>query len=151
MGYAALKLNPDGTFRLSENDIEAQVRDFLESLGWMRLRNHVGLWTPAATAHRAIDREDKREGHKLIDSNVAQMHPEAFPDWAWVHSHYPVLFLEVKAPGKKPTDKQQLWLDKLKAAHFLATWTDGLDNRHKCNSPLIPWYQANVPASACSR
>lgn len=35
-----------------------------------------------------------------------------------------VLFIEFKAPGKKPTELQAKWQEKLTASGFICRWTD---------------------------
>jgi hypothetical protein len=37
---------------------------------------------------------------------------------------YGSLWLELKAPGKKPTPVQREWIERMNAAGYYATWTD---------------------------
>lgn len=39
-----------------------------------------------------------------------------------------VLFLEFKAPGKRPTALQDRWMTRLKQQGFRADWCDDVDN-----------------------
>ena len=39
-----------------------------------------------------------------------------------------IIFLELKAPGKKPTTLQSWWLAKLKSLGFQAEWTDNAED-----------------------
>lgn len=51
------------------------------------------------------------------------------------------LWLEMKAPGKRPTPKQREWIDRMNAAGYFATWCD--DWQHAVD--VINSYLAGKP------
>jgi hypothetical protein len=123
---------------LSENDIERQILDYMRAHGWTPLRCHVGTFTPTVKAHAAInDDREGRDGHAVINRNTITMHPEGTADWLFIHGNYPAWWVEVKAPGKKPSAAQLRFLDERRILRQLATWTDSVES-------FSHWYVENV-------
>jgi hypothetical protein len=124
--------------KLSENDIEAQITGVLRLAGWKVIRLHSGL----------IDLPYDRGG-KPAKLRVGE---QGMCDWLAVHPRMHergkpgVIWFEVKAPGRKPTETKMVqsqsgrwrkrkgqmdYLKELNAAGFCCGWFDSLDGFRK--------------------
>lgn len=63
----------------------------------------------------------KRNG--VLTIKLEGQHNRGKPDRIFM-ANGEVLFLELKAPGKKPTELQASWIDKIKAQGCNADWAD---------------------------
>jgi hypothetical protein len=106
--------------RLSENDVERQITDFLRLRGWHVERMQSGMFQPWWPNKPTDNPRPIRVGRK------------GMVDWLAVQPHLHkvgkpcVLFIEVKAPGKKPNPHQMKELRERVAQGFLAGWFDSL-------------------------
>jgi hypothetical protein len=106
--------------KLSENDIERQIVDWLCANRWIVTRQQSGLF--------------QRPGGK----GRVRIGEVGLADWRAerpTHGLYVELFyFEVKAPGKLPSRDQANWLAKMWRLGFEADWFDGLDK-------FLAWYR----------
>jgi hypothetical protein len=118
------KLSP--SVKLSEADVTKQVTDFLRFRGWTLIRLNSGLFNT----------KDGKRTYQIGEKGQADwLALKAVPILSGVLPLANVIFLELKAPGKKPRADQQKWLEAKRRDGFHATWTDSLDR-------FIQWYQA---------
>lgn len=119
----ALKLDKTGKLRLSEADVTKQVCDFLAVEGWRGVRMNVGgiSYTPTGFPPRFV-----------------QFGEKGMSDWLFIRyemiwriakkpSHYGmanVMWLEMKAPGKKPKPHQLAWHEAERARGALVKVVD---------------------------
>lgn len=101
----------------TENDVEANCIGWLQSMGWIAERNHVGLFYTK-------------------DGRPVPVGRPGACDWRLKRSaehriHY--LELEVKAPGKKPDKRQLEYMAAMRHAGVVTVSVDGLDR-------LQAWY-----------
>ncbi len=113
---------------LSEAHVTRQVRDFLEARGWRAVRMNAGKWVPWAECMRYGEyfrvSERGREPKKPAAYDWGDKHG---PDWLFVHGRHGVLYVEMKAEGKKPSKMQNAYLEVLRKEGFPATWTNSFD------------------------
>jgi hypothetical protein len=97
--------------RLTEADVVRAVTDLMKAKGYRCMRLQSGVF---ASETRIL-----RIGEKgLPDWLFLRAHPAAAAGWATV------IFVECKAPGKKPRPEQAAWIAEATKAGLLATWTD---------------------------
>jgi hypothetical protein len=125
----------DGKLVLSENDVERQICDFLRRYGWYAVRNHVGAFVPYAKHMRAM------AGKALGRKDIVAINEEGTADWLFTHGAFPPIWVEVKAPGKTPSTKQLLFLEKMRLLNMFAVWTDRYEDFEQ-------WYYDHVSPSA---
>lgn len=122
---------------LPENILESQIKGFLESRGWLLIRQQVGTFVP----YRML------AGKEQI--NVRAVHPvrigeKGAADWIAVRpagrGRAEFFFFECKAGGKKPKPEQREWLEKRAAVGLLAAWFD--DFSSDWDTSFLPWYRA---------
>ncbi len=110
--------------RLSEADVTKQVTDFLRYRQWTLIRLNSGLF-------------QTRDGGK----RTYQIGEKGQADWLALRPFYDgkfnVLFVEMKATGKKPRADQARWLWVKGREGFHATWTDSLER-------FIEWYEKEI-------
>lgn len=94
---------------LKERDVTATIKGFLESRKWYGVRIQSGV-VRGKTGGTFIRMGKKNEGR---------------PDWLWVRG-LECLFVEVKAPGKKPSKDQVRWLEWAEIEGIRAIWADSL-------------------------
>jgi hypothetical protein len=128
------ELTSQGAPRLTENDVEAQVKTFLEFRGWKVIRLHSGL----------IPLPYERDGKKAL----IRIGEQGMPDWLAVHPRMhergkpACIWMELKRPGAKPSRttmvksrsgryrkrKGQIeYLCELDVQGFPCGWFDSLD------------------------
>ena len=105
---------------LPENQLEAQIKGYLQVKGWTVIRRHVGTFVPYALAV------------KHLVSNVVHIGERGESDWLCLRAtNMPgvtqTFTLETKAPGAKPSADQLLWMDRQRVGGFIAVWFDNLD------------------------
>jgi hypothetical protein len=119
--------------KLSEAEVTRQIRDFLEAHGWILRRQHVGTFVPL------------REALKLKNGIPIVLHPvkigeEGESDWQAIRSFDEsmgfcwVIFIEIKAPGKRPRFEQAVWLEAMRRMGYEAEYFDSLDT-------FMAWYR----------
>ena len=137
---------------LPENIVTAQIKDYLEARGYTVTRQHVGTYTPYRIllqltealkrgADMAVELEKARH-------NIIRIGKEGDADWraekrvnGVLHQ---LLYLEMKAPGKKPDPHQLLWLEQRRATGTPADWFDSFDVGKR---PFLRWYRAQFEPS----
>jgi Holliday junction resolvase len=63
--------------------------------------------------------------HGCIVLKLAGEHDRGKPDRLFIKSGK-VLFMEIKAPGKRPTPLQEMWLRKILEQNVPTGWTDSV-------------------------
>ena len=110
--------------KLSEADVTKQVTDFLRYRKWTLIRLNSGLF-------------QTRDGGK----RTYQIGEKGQADWLALRpfgdGKFNVLFVEMKAPGKRPRADQERWLWVKQEEGFNATWTDSLEG-------FIAWYDNGI-------
>jgi hypothetical protein len=95
---------------MTENYVENEVLRFMQGLGWLAHRNHVGRFK---TARGAIS-----------------IGTPGYPDWSFTRGKIipsvDLIHFEAKAPGKRPTNKQHEVMAALNHLGQLAVWADSL-------------------------
>jgi hypothetical protein len=128
--------------RLTEKEVTQQICDFLRLRGWKVIRLHVGFWK----------RTWKRKGVDEPEENKFRIGEPGMVDWIAVHptmhktGRPSVIWFELKAPGRKPTETrmvktesgkwrkrpgQQEYLRALDAQGFCCGWFDSLEGFRK--------------------
>lgn len=124
---------------MPENQVEAQIVDFLRQRRWVVKRQHVGKHVPLGLLLRYLERGPITK--ELLFRNTVDVGEKYAADWRAEratagHSRLmQVLYVEVKAPGKKPTREQEDWLKRARINGALAGWWDSLDS-------FMAWYKA---------
>lgn len=108
--------------KLSEAEVTKQVTDFLRYRKWTLIRLNSGLF-------------QTRDGGQRI----YQIGEKGQADWlalkGFGNGAARVLFIEMKATGKKPSKEQLRWMVVKGKEGLEATWTDSLES-------FIEWYGA---------
>lgn len=113
--------NPSTPKKQTENQVEAEIVNFLRKHGWIVDRNNVGgIFT--------------RDGRPMSIGRTGQCDWRATRDRKF-NPHY--LEVEVKATGKKPEPHQREYMALRSYQGILVTWADSLDS-------FAAWYAANV-------
>ena len=94
---------------LRESDVTKQIKGFLESRGWYAVRLQSGVV-------RGITRD-----------SFMRLGKKGLPDWIFVRGRE-ALFVEMKRPGKKPSQDQARWFEWAEIQGIMAVWCDGLGN-----------------------
>lgn len=123
---ALFRLTPP---KVSENDVEHAICSFLAARGWLLVRNHIGKFVPLRTLLVQLDALDAWEvtttdARRTLLRAIIQIGEEGRPDWLALHADHPPLWIEVKAPGRKPTEAQLARLAELQRRGFRAGWWD---------------------------
>jgi len=95
--------------KLSENDVERGVLDYLRLRGYYPIRLHVGRF-------------------RTKDDRWITIGDPGIPDYIAAHEIYPAVFVETKAPGKvlRATQGSKVW--ELRTGYRLAvTVADGVE------------------------
>lgn len=92
---------------VNEASVTRAVIEHMRSLGYREKRNHVGLFY---TEH----------GTPIHMGKVGE------PDWLFLKPN-DVVYIEIKAPGKKPKPEQLEYIAKLQHLGFKATWCDSVE------------------------
>ncbi len=124
---------------LPENIVEAQIVGFLRLRRWIVKRQHVGKHVPLGFLLRMLERGriTKADVFRAV-VDVGEKHAA---DWRAERSAggglMQVLYVEVKAPGRKPSPEQADWIERVRLTGALATWSDSIDD-------FESWYRAEV-------
>jgi hypothetical protein len=119
---------PSKSRKPTENTVEKQVVEVMQSRGWRATRNHVGLFHPY-----------KRT------ATVVRIGEEFFPDWTFTralhkerHGMLELIHWEAKAPGERPSKGQ---LEKIASLNYmgeLSFWSDSLAMFEKIYAQYFP-------------
>jgi hypothetical protein len=116
--------------RMPENQVEAQIVAYLRLRRWVVKRQHVGKHVPLGFLLRTLERGPITR--EAIFRNTVDVGEKYAADWRAERSAagglMQVLYVEVKAPGKKPTPEQCDWLERARLAGARAGWWDSLDS-----------------------
>lgn len=145
--------------RLTEQQVTAQIVEWMQWRGWTAHRKHVGEFIAFAKVMEWLGNllDAMRKGGLTAVRDCAMKAMRDFPhskvtlgkaglpDWCFTHPKiHPAVYIEMKATGKKPEPLQLATLDQLRRDGYHATWVDGFDMFHA-------WYQTNIirmPAQA---
>jgi len=98
--------------RLNENDIEAQCLGLLWRRGYYPVRLNSGLF-------------------KTADNRWVRVGERGLPDYIAIHERYRGFFLEVKRPGGKLSEDQQIKIRNLRHAyHLRVAAVDSVETLH---------------------
>jgi len=131
---------------LPENILEEQIGGFMRARNWTRTRNHVGTFVPLGFILRQF--ETLSSGSVDIESlkqsmmrNLARIGTKGQPDYVFTRPRFDAGFalfqkvwIECKAPGKKPRPEQAEWIRNSNLMGEPANWFDGFDK-------FIAWYK----------
>ena len=93
--------------KLTEADVTKTVVGWLRANGWTCIRLQSGL-------------VDLPGGRKM------RVGTKGLPDWIVVKQTFAV-FLELKAPGKKPSIDQEIWMECARQRQHRVMWADGYE------------------------
>jgi hypothetical protein len=93
---------------LKERDITAQIKGFMESRGWYGVRLQSGTV-------RGVTR-----------GTFMHLGKKGLPDYVFVRARE-CCFVEIKAPGKRPSKDQEMWFAFADIQGIQHIWADGLD------------------------
>lgn len=114
---------------LPENIVEQQICDFLRVRRWVVKRQHVGKHVPLGFLLRTM--EHGGITREAIFRNIVDVGEKYAADWraerAVDGGLMQVLYVEVKAPGRKPTPEQKEWLERARLAGARAGWWDSIE------------------------
>jgi hypothetical protein len=87
----------------------------------------------------AIEKAVTAHAKKLgwMSLKLSGAHDRGKPDRMYLRRGVAV-FVEFKAPGKKPTALQMKWLHELRAEGFVTTWVDNFEDGKKFFAGLEP-------------
>ena len=105
--------------KLKEADVLRAVEALLRHHGWAVRRMFPGVWVPYFEFANA-----KRMKRRPVPRTL---HPNDDPDLLCVHPRLGALWVEVKAPGKKPNPAQAVKLEQLRREGYRAWWVDSVD------------------------
>lgn len=115
---------------LRENDVEAQICDFLRLRRWIVKRQHVGKHVPLGLLLRLLGAGGVTK--QAIYRNVVDLGEKHAADWraerAATDGLMQVIYIEVKAPGRKPDADQLDWLNRARLSGARAGWWDSIDS-----------------------
>lgn len=102
---------------------------FMKRRGWEYMRSNGGFWLPWGETQAAVKR-----GRPVHTLRPRRLSPNHKPDLLFVRPRRPgsagqgadVIYLEVKATGRKPKDEQLEELKRLRRLGFHAWWIDGV-------------------------
>ena len=122
---------------LPENIVTSQIKGFLETKGFLVIRQQSGLFKQRWGAQKPAGDAPEPDGMVRIgEKGVSDWRAEK-PLCDELHRHL-LFYLEMKAPGKTPKPEQMLWLERRRATGTPADWFDGFDTGRK---PFIPWFR----------
>jgi hypothetical protein len=117
---------------LPENQLERQIRDFLNWRGFISVRQHVGLFIPFRVVKQL---QQGQISFEQAMRNIVKLGEEGASDWWSARPIIPAgsraldgphrweaFFWEAKSPGKRPTDAQLEWLSRRRQVGLEATW-----------------------------
>lgn len=99
------RLNAQGRIKISENDVEEQLRAWFALRGWIERRNHSGLarWWRGSS----------------VVGNPFKLGEAGMPDWTFTRRvlidgrpYWQQVWIEAKAPGGKLSANQRAWIDQ---------------------------------------
>jgi len=105
--------------RLSENDVERQITDYLAYHGWYVIRLHAG--TAKLEDGHKIRLGEKGRADWLALRSFEIGKPIYGPGWCQA------IFVEVKRPGGKLALMQRLWIQGRREEGFLAETVDSYE------------------------
>ncbi len=115
---------------LPENQVEGQIVSFLRVRRWVVRRQHVGKHVPLGYLLRKMEYGPLTK--PLIFQAVVDVGEKYQADWRAERSAggglMQVLYIEVKAPGCKPTAEQVHWLERVRLTGALAGWFDSIES-----------------------
>ena len=94
---------------LTEANVTQQIKGYLVSLGWIGYRLQSGVV------------------RGVTQGTYITLNPNGTPDWFFVRGSE-LLFVEMKAPGKKLAPAQENWFKLAEMRLTPAIWADGIDN-----------------------
>ena len=104
---------------VTENDVEARIRQYFARRGWLVIRQHVGLFKARSGQHISI-------GEK------------GMTDYVVVRPLKPGLalrvYVEVKRPGGEPSVDQLRWMGRARSLGHLAEYFDSVED-------LARWFE----------
>ncbi len=113
--------------KLSEADVTKQVTDFLRYRKWTLIRLNSGLFNT----------KDGKRTYQIGEKGQADwLALKPLPMLGEILGVVNVIFIEMKATGKKPNAEQERWLWVKREEGFRATWVDSLDS-------FIEWYESS--------
>jgi hypothetical protein len=117
---------------LPENILEKQITDYLAYRSFITTRQQVGTFVP----YRVLKQiHQGKLTLKDAERNIVRIGEEGASDWWSVRPAIPPgsrplegphlwqgFFWEAKAPGKRPTDEQLVWMDRRRQVGIEAAW-----------------------------
>lgn len=132
-----------------EHEVEEQIKKFLQSRGWVIVRNHVGTFVGVGRliamlkAGKPIRMEDM--GPLMV--RIGEKGTADFKAERVLRGHgfaaVQQVYYEVKGPGEKPKPHQMDWLRTRAQLGFSAAWFDSFDG--DSDTALLPWYKKRFP------
>lgn len=131
---------------LPENVLEGQIKGLLGARGWTCHRNHVGTFIPTGMIMRALESGIPLTKEVLFRSLV-RIGEKGIPDWraermvpvSDLPATVQLFYWEAKAPHKKPSPDQKLWMEGRRALGWLVEWFDDFD--FGGSHSFIAWYK----------
>lgn len=140
------------SIKLSEQQVTAQIVEWMQWRGWTAHRKHVGEFIAFAKIMEWLGElvEGMRRGGLATVRDLAMKAMRDFPrskvtlgkaglpDWFFTHPKiHPAIYIEMKATGKKPEPLQLATLEQLRRDGYNATWANCFDDYHA-------WYKQTV-------
>lgn len=140
------------TIKLSEQQVTAQIREWMEWRGWTAHRKHVGEFIAFPRMMDFLNAliEATRRGGLTAVRDIAMkamrewprqkvtLGKAGLPDWFFSHPHiHPGIYIEMKATGEKPSPLQLATLEQLRRDGYNAEWFGDFDN-------FLAWYQRTI-------
>jgi hypothetical protein len=138
---------------LPENVLERQITDLLAAHGFVNLRQHSGLFIPLRIAKQI---ETGQLPPEAATRNIVRTNEVGAADWLslrpmiepgrrpldapWLWQGF---FWECKAPSRRPTEAQLVWLDRRRQVGLEATWFNQFQLRDR-PSPAVEPRESNV-------
>jgi hypothetical protein len=133
---------------MPENVLERQITDFLAWRGFISIRQHVGTFLPFRVVKQL---QAGQISFEQALRNVVRIGEEGAADW-W--SARPIIppggraqdgpwlwqgfFWEAKAPNRRPTDAQLVWLEKRRQVGVEAAWFNQFEVRDRPSPACEP-------------
>lgn len=118
--------------KITEAQVSKAIVDFLRAEGWRVERLQSGLF-------RQPGKNGKRV--RIGEPGRADYFAVRVPSRGPYEDLIQFFYFEVKAPRKKPTAKQQRWLEDRRRERFLAVWFDSFDRPQNGFAEFLTWYQ----------
>ncbi len=140
------------TIKLSEQQVTAQIVEWLSWRGWTAHRKHVGEFIAFPRMMEFLNEliESSRRGGLPAVRDVAMkamrewprqkvtLGKAGLPDWFFSHPKiHPGIYIEMKATGKKPEPLQLATLEQLRRDGYHAEWFGDFDE-------FLAWYQRAI-------